>query len=75
MHTKTVLFVNDAQAQIFELHGCTHQCMGANHNTGTFANGAKRLRSGFALNLTRQPHRHNAKRGEPAAEVTKMLLG
>ena len=75
LHAKAVLFVNDHQRKVLELHFVLEQCMGAHHHRCA---GGDLLQGGdavLAFELASQPRHLQAQRFEPALEGDEVLFG
>ena len=75
MHAKAVLFVDDHQREAVKLHLLLEDGMGAdNHLHLTASDGVLLRKTRFALLFSGKPAHLNAQRGEPGAEVIRVLL-
>ncbi len=75
LHAETMLFVDDHQCEVLELHFILEQRVGAHHHRCTCGDLFQRRRADLALELTRQPCHFQAERFEPALERDEMLFG
>ncbi|MNJ42093.1 hypothetical protein D3C77_370440 [compost metagenome] len=75
LDAEAVLFVDDRQGQVLELHLVLEQCMGADHHGGTTCDLLQGAGAGFALELAGQPGDLDAQRLQPALEGHEVLFG
>ncbi|MNB92028.1 hypothetical protein D3C75_391200 [compost metagenome] len=75
LYAETVLFVDDHQCQVLELHFVLEQRVGADHHRRAAGDLLQRGDAVLALELAGQPRDFNAQRLEPALEGDEVLLG
>ncbi|MNZ97335.1 hypothetical protein D3C78_1165680 [compost metagenome] len=75
LHAEAVLFVDDRQRQVLELHFFLEQGMGADHHRCTGGDLFQGAGARLALELAGQPGNFDAQRLQPALEGDEVLLG
>ncbi|VVN26570.1 hypothetical protein PS624_04614 [Pseudomonas fluorescens] len=75
LHTEAMLFVDDHQREVLELHFVLEQRVGADHHRRAAGDLFQRGDAVLALELAGQPRDVDAQRFEPALEGDEVLLG